>query len=254
MAEISSPPVSVDTSEISRVGSSEPIISIDSLLTSPSEIDYPLEEHDLKLVAEFDKKWCDFLKRNPSMIPRGQKMQRVKQMQQEVRESLQHQKAVESELQGQLEFFQNAFEKLEATSQKEMNASKEHQTLLRDFFQKHLDNVAVSAQVMNGTISWVKFLESLDEPVAEESSSSSASSAKSVKPSSRAMKLIEPSGDADDDDFRAYQMDNALLKTQIKVLEKELERYEKMEDTMKVVGSFLTEHNVWGLLTNNSQM
>jgi hypothetical protein len=86
----------------------------------------------------------------------------------------------------------------------------------------------------------------------------SPNGSKSMKPSARAMALVNQEG-ADDNavnskhvTMQAYRIDSALLNAQVKVLQREMERYDKTTESIEFLGKFLTEQNIWGLLTKSN--
>lgn len=115
-------------------------------------------------------------------------------------------------------------------------------------------------------------------------SSAATTNAKTIRPSNRALMLVDrrpnfakavmqqgksnksvassatdpnyngPLLDINDPDvqLRAYRIDHTLLSTQVKMLQAELEMYDKHMESMDVIGKFLTEHNIWSLLNHQS--
>jgi hypothetical protein len=79
----------------------------------------------------------------------------------------------------------------------------------------------------------------------------SSNGKRTVKPSARAMALVDPSGNPGDMQLRAYRVDHALLTAQVKMLHKEIECCEK-KTGHEIVGKFLTENNIWTLLSKTS--
>ncbi|MFN7263253.1 MAG: hypothetical protein ACK5TW_00075 [Cyanobacteriota bacterium] len=81
-----------------------------------------------------------------------------------------------------------------------------------------------------------------------------------MKPSAKAMflnnVLLESDAMIKSRDFllRAYRIDNALLHAQVKVLQRDVERMEQLTDTTEMVGKFLTEQNIWGLLATSTKV
>ena len=114
-------------------------------------------------------------------------------------------------------------------------------------------------------------------------SSAATTNAKTIRPSNRALMLVDrrpnfakavmqqgksnksvassatdpnyngPLLDINDPDvqLRAYRIDHTLLSTQVKMLQAELEMYDKHMESMDVIGKFLTEHNIWSLLNHH---
>jgi hypothetical protein len=52
--------------------------------------------------------------------------------------------------------------------------------------------------------------------------------------------------------LHAFKIDNALLKAEVKAMQQEVDRLERTTKSQQVLGKFLTEHNIWGLMTKNS--
>jgi len=81
-----------------------------------------------------------------------------------------------------------------------------------------------------------------------------------MKPSAKAMflnnVLLESDAMIKSRDFLllAYRIDNALLHAQVKVLQRDVERMEQLTDTTEMVGKFLTEQNIWGLLATSTKV
>jgi hypothetical protein len=71
-----------------------------------------------------------------------------------------------------------------------------------------------------------------------------------AKPSARALLLAGTTSLADHPQqlAKACQLDNALLRTHVKVLMAEIKRHEDLSPLLKEAGDFLTEHNVWKIM------
>jgi hypothetical protein len=105
------------------------------------------------------------------------------------------------------------------------------------------------------TVPWEHFLDTLDQAVVHNDTKSLADGKKSMKPSARAMFLVNARNeDERSRDFmlRAYRIDHALLSAQVKMSQREVESYEKTTESLEVLGKFLTEHNIWGLFTKSA--
>jgi hypothetical protein len=76
-----------------------------------------------------------------------------------------------------------------------------------------------------------------------------------AKPSARALLLAGTTSLADHPQqlAKACQLDNALLRTHVKVLMAEIKRHEDLSPLLKEAGDFLTEHNVWKIMKQQQQ-
>jgi hypothetical protein len=174
-------------------------------------------------------------------------------------------------LRKQLQFFTSSRESLENLFTFKLNEAMERQRELHDELQNKLDTVALVDQLQTQTVPWMHFLQQLDQlnaakaaKTAEAADAADAADAdkpeeelpsnRAVKPSARAMALTnESSGDSADILLRAYRTDHALLTTNIAKSQKEIERYAKLIQAQEVAGLFLTEHNVWSLLSHKAE-
>jgi hypothetical protein len=179
--------------------------------------------------------------------------------------------AVHLELKKQLQFFTSSRESLENLFTFKLNEAMERQRELHDELQNKLDTVALADQLQGQTVPWMHFVQQLDrwnEAKTAEAAAAAAAAAddankpeeeelpsnRAVKPSARAMALTDvSSGDSADVLLRAYRTDHALLTTHIAKSQKEIERYAKLIQSQEVAGLFLTEHNVWSLLSNKPE-
>lgn len=124
---------------------------------------------------------------------------------------------------------------------------------VHDELSKKLDAVARADQLQQQTLPWQHFIKELDNLISKQDGNSTASSEKSskvAKPSARAVFLTEQTttGLPTDAQLRAYRIDHALLTTHVSMLQKEIERYEKLVESQEDVGKFLTDHDVWSIL------
>ncbi len=230
-----------------------------ALMCTPSDLEGDLTDADVTLVKEFEEAWSKFLRKRPQLFS-SQKEIKVSSLTKQL-ENLQKSKdAVESEMQAQIEFFSKARQNLEQMFDKEFADARSEERAARENLQKQLDFVAISNRLTSQTIPWEHFLETLDAvgkdvaavDHANELSPSPSIGAKTIKPSPRAMALVDTTvGDAQDIQLRAYRIDHALLKAQAHMLQREVERYEKTTPSLEAVGKLLTELNVWSILTKS---
>jgi len=224
----------------------------------PEELDMELTEPDVRMVHEFEDSWKDFIAENPNFIPMGKKRNLLNQLQRDIMTTQLSKQAVEAELQRQLEFFQESRDSLEQHYGERAILANSYQSQMHDHLQDQLDKVSLAKSHAQQTIVWNHFLHCVDKatpvpPVQVKESSRDDKKEKTFKPSPRAMALVDPGGDDDDVSLRAYRLDHALLSVQVKMLGMELERYELTTASLDTVGKFMSELNIWGLLTKQQQ-
>eukprot|EP00521_Asterionellopsis_glacialis_P000364 CAMPEP_0195257804 /NCGR_PEP_ID=MMETSP0706-20130129/7024_1 /TAXON_ID=33640 /ORGANISM="Asterionellopsis glacialis, Strain CCMP134" /LENGTH=217 /DNA_ID=CAMNT_0040311057 /DNA_START=21 /DNA_END=674 /DNA_ORIENTATION=+ len=214
-------------------------------MAAPSDLE-DLSEQDAALVEEFEKEWVLFLRENPEKNPGGKKAVEVDRLRAEVTDALGHKAAVETELNEQLNFLQKGFEKLEDSAKMQLDHHQVLQKKLFETLQEEIDKVPSSNKILSHTLPWEHFIETLDAVVTAKENAGVGSHRPSgigARASARAYELILRTDDQEGDKLRAHQMDHALLSTQVKMLEKEIERYEKMTYLLDKTGEYLKDNH-----------
>lgn len=214
------------------------------------DFDAELSTLEAITVKKFEATWKAFLRENPHLIPQGKKSARKAMLQKQVADTIASQERAERELQRQVEFFNESRQALEETYASEVEYANNLQRVIHERLDKQLGDVARSHQLMNETLPWEHFLDTVDMKAIPCASPSSIGVG-NVRPSMRALALIDPEGDSRDIQLRALRMDHALLSSEIKMLEKETERLELTNQNLEFIGRFLTEFNIWGILTSD---
>lgn len=222
-------------------------VIISSMLSSPHDLDIPLTEDDVDLMEEFEARWSDFMRTHPDLIPYGRRSKRIRELRSQVLEARMSKSSVEKEMKAQLKVFTKARDTLELNYKHEMQDVQGKKQAVHDHLQTQLDNIAVADRLESQLASWEHFCELVDKA----SVPITPSKNKDFKPSVRAMALVDPSGETSDVQLRAYRVDHALLTTQVEMLQKEIERYEKSREGLEIVGEFLTENNIYSLLSKS---
>lgn len=248
-----------------------PLQIIDLLSTpmTPEDLDFELDNESEEVMKEFDAAWKKFLEDNPQLVPEGKREQNIIKLQQQVQDLQNSQKEVNEELQKQLEFFDKSRETMEEGFTKDLEAAKQKEEKIKAKFHKQLESVSSSEYILSQTIPWESFIKAAEKcgedkyrgkkdefsffshfqkpPVVENND-------KKVKPSARAMALVDDTeGEIRDIQLRAYQIDHALLNTQIKMLQMEAEGYEKYLESQKAVAKFLNDQNIFTIVTNEPE-
>jgi len=226
---------------------------------TPKDLEGDYNPKETAFVYDFEKSWAKFLKENPKFIPKGKREERMQELKEQVREVEMSKDSVELELQKQLTFLKRSRDALEDLFVNKLQEAVEKRREMHEELSKRLDTVAMADYLQNETLPWQNFLhqvELVSESKSESSSSSSSgqnSGLRRAKPSKRAMALTEQSsGDSSDVELRAYRIDHALLTTHIQMLHKDMERLEHTIASQEEAGKFLTEHNVWAILTKSN--
>ena len=228
------------------------LLSMTDALASPSDLEMDLTDDDADLVHKFEDGWRDFLKENPDMIPKGKRGYQLERLNKDVQELIGSKEAAVKELQNQLNFFNSSREHLESVYQHETSMAAQRQTQVQDRIAHQLDTITIAEEIMYETLPWQNFLECVDSAATHMQSMRSGRE-KAFKPSSRAMALVDRKGEDEDIRLRAYRIDHAILTAQVKMLAREVERYEKSNESLDTVAAFLTEHNIWGILSKQQQ-
>lgn len=218
--------------------------AISSMLSSVHDLDVPLTADGIDLVEEFEARWRVFMQDNPALMAAGERGKRVAELKNKIMEAKMNKVAVERELKEQLKLFNASRDAQHQHYQKCMQEATETQKSIRDTLEKELDNVVIADHLESQLVPWEHFLDCLDNATSPKASSTGR---RTIRPSARAMALVDPSGNPDDVQLRAYRIDHALLTAQVKMLRKEIECYEK-KTGHEIIGKFLTENNIWTLL------
>jgi len=229
------------------------------VLTTPMNIgDMEFEVNDPKFVDEFQAAWSKFLVTNPDLIPRGRKEDTIVKLQSDAVEVDEAKLKVLKEMEQQIEFFKASCDALEDVYASKMDEQIEKQKEIQDELKKRLDDVAIADHLQQQTLPWHHFIHEVEQAAKEageswdEEAESMESTRNTARPSGHARVLTDRSrGSASDILLRSYTIDHALLSAHIRILSKEVERYERMIRAQEMTGKFLRDQNAWAVLTKN---
>ena len=238
-----------------------------------------LQTKDVQMIEEFETLWQNFLETNPNLLPLGKKGKRLASIEDKVQSMKNAKQIVEAELQKQLDFFDQSQKEVKANYKREKVQLENQLDQAIDELQPKLDGIGIASKNLESNGEWELFLNALHNAVEQsdvktlpgdglatvlgassQMASSRTSKSKVMKPSPKAMflnnALVESDALVNSKEFlsRAYAIDNALLNAQVKVLQRDLERMERLTETTELVGKFLTEQNIWGLLATSSKV
>jgi hypothetical protein len=236
----------------------------------PSTIDHALSDEDILALDEFENKWHHFLSSNPDVLPPGEKLKSCLELTSQLAEIEVSNQLVKMELQRQLDFFTNSKDQLEANFTKAMEeAALIQQEVIRNL-NKEIDDIAIADQILSKTLPWEHFFDNLDTLTewdndfdGSATSASSTTYSRGLKPSRQAMYLaniddprevVEAAleGKSSGPLLRVFKVDNALLKAQVKTMQQEIDRLERTNKSQKDLAKFLSEYNIWGLLSKSN--
>lgn len=227
-----------------------------------SYIDQALSDEDILAIEEFEHRWRSFLSTNPNWLPPGKKIKSCVAIQDQLEEMEVSKQMVQMELQRQLDFFANSKDQLEANFTKAMEEAALIQQDVSRKLNNEIDDIAEADQLLSKTLPWEHFLDNLDAATEEHNvadGNAAGSVSRGLKPSRQAMFLADNvdqgqvaeaamEGKSSALLLRTFQIDNSLLKAQIKMMQQEVDRLERTTKSQKVLAQFLTEHNIWGLI------
>eukprot|EP00547_Thalassionema_nitzschioides_P005190 CAMPEP_0194218166 /NCGR_PEP_ID=MMETSP0156-20130528/23147_1 /TAXON_ID=33649 /ORGANISM="Thalassionema nitzschioides, Strain L26-B" /LENGTH=328 /DNA_ID=CAMNT_0038947423 /DNA_START=10 /DNA_END=996 /DNA_ORIENTATION=- len=218
----------------------------EDIVINPSEVGRELSEDDTIYLRKFQFAWQEFLRQNPALVPRGKKAARINTLKNKLKAKANSKREAENELRRQHDFFMDSREALEETYATEIVFAKNLQNVIYERLQRQHAEVELSKQITNRLNTWDHFIEKLD--VSSTQFSFPKSEENLIKPTARALALVDPGGDEEDTMLRGLRMDHALMKTETKLLYQELESIELSNLNLEFIGKFLTEFNIWGVL------
>lgn len=209
-----------------------------------------LSEQEVELLNDFETSWQRFIRSKRGKLPTGRREMNLKFLQEKAKELTTTRDNVEAELNKQLAFFQNS----QSAAEDELRAKIEHETkehqITEKKLQEQLEAIQDAQELQEKTLPWSFFLSCLDAEAAEKLDEADQTKSRTVKPSKRAMHLTYQTATQEPQDMlrRAYQIDHVILKTQLVMLNKQIQCYEKTIASQELANVFLMENNVWSIL------
>ena len=216
-----------------------------------------LTEQELAVLQEFEQSWKHFVCSKRGKLPSGQREMKLKHLNEKVEELTKTRDQIEAELTRQLAFFNESQSKSEEQLLAKIEHEKKEYATMEKKLKEQLEAIEDAQKLQEETLPWSFFMSCVDAEAAaaateqSELAKSSSSSSRTVKPSQRAMFLLSQyskEGEPADPVRRAFQIDHALLKTQLIMLNKQIQRYEKTIASQELANVFLMENNVWSIL------
>jgi hypothetical protein len=227
------------------------------------ELEFQLQDDEF--LADFEDAWGRFLRKHPNCF-KASTVFGVSELERKLEAALSSKEKLEVEIEQQMAYFKLSCAQLNEEYAMRKQQALERQDAIRDELTKHLEEVASVDELQQQTLPCHYFMNELDKIASKlsiddqlknilgELDSSVIEAALIAKPSARALALTSYNSRNSKEDFllRAHGIDHALLNTNIAVLVKDLERYEKAGHTQDMVSKFLTDNHVWDILNHET--
>lgn len=209
-----------------------------------------LSKEEKALLADFESSWKTFVRSKRGRLPSGRRETNLQYMQNKVKELTETRNNVEEELNKQLAFFHDSTEKLEKDLRARTEYEKQEYETSEQQLKEELEDVLGAKKLQKETLPWNFFLSTLDSEADSNLSEADLETSRTIKPSKRAMYLTYQSSLVESEGMlrRAFQIDNAILRTRLTMLNKQIQRYEKTIASQERASHFLMENNVWSIL------
>ena len=208
-----------------------------------------LTEEEGALLADFEQSWRNFVASKRGKLPSGRREVHLEYLRSKVEELTNTRDNVEAELNKQLAFFQESQSSLENEIRAKLDHEQEEHEAVQSKLQKQLQIVEDAQKLQEETLPWSFFLSCVDAEASNKLEHDDLTKSRTVKPSQRAMFLTYQSQEDPERMLRrAFQIDHAILKTQLKMLNKDIQRLEKTVAAQEQASLFLMENNVWSIL------
>ena len=208
-----------------------------------------LTDQEVEFFNDFESSWKRFVRSKRGRLPSGRREMNLKYLQDKAKELAVMRDNVEAELNKQLAFFQNSQSTVEEELLAKIEHEKQEHKVTEKKLREQLETIQDAQDLQEKTLPWSFFLSCLDAEAAEKLDEGDQAKSRTVKPSQRAMYLTyQTTHEPQDLLRRAYEIDHAILKTQLVMLNKQIQCYEKTIASQELANIFLMENNVWSIL------
>ena len=209
-----------------------------------------LTSSEKALLADFESSWKYFVhKKKVKHLPSGKREKNLNYMQEKVDELTKTRDSVETELNRQLAFFKEGQSILEEDLLAKIQHEKEEYKSTENELKEQLEAIEDAQTLQEQTLPWAYFLSRVDAEAEAKLGKVDMTNSRTAKPSQRAIYLTRQSKEKPSNEMhRAFQIDHAILKTQLEMLNKQIRRYEKTIASQESASQFLMENNVWSII------
>eukprot|EP00977_Amphora_coffeiformis_P028074 scaffold34688_cov234-Amphora_coffeaeformis.AAC.3 len=222
----------------------------------------PLTGSEKALLADFESSWKYFVHKKKDQLPSGNREMNLAHLEGNVEELTKTRDSVEAELKRQLAFFKESESVLEEDLRAKIQQEKQEYDSTEKELQEQLAAIEDAQALQEQTLPWTFFLSRVDAEADAKLGPMDRSKSRTIKPSQRAIYLTgkyygssssssskkETKNDSDEILRRAFQVDHAILKAQLEMLNKQIQRYEKTIAAQESASLFLMENNVWSIM------
>lgn len=212
-----------------------------------------LTEEEKSTLSDFEQSWKYFAMSKQGDLPMGAQeevFQELRNKQVEESSSASGNDTVQTELDNQIRLFQDGLAQMESEYKQKIEKEKQEFENNKRKLDAALQSIKDADKLQQETLPWAFFLSCVDAEAMKQQPDGEVFKTRAMKPSSRALYLLTQSEgtEATHDKLDALQMDHALLKAQLKILNKEIQRYEKTAVTQDLVAKFMVANNIWSIV------
>ena len=225
---------------------------------------------EVEHIQEFERLWARFVEQaaDSGDLPKGKREIKIEKLQNEIRAIKDEREPAEGELRKRLAFIRESTESLQYIYEAKMKGAAQEQQEKSTKLKQRVKNISEASSIRDETFPWLHFLRQLDlkarKPEHEnpcegdgggstDQQSQQRQHPTAIRPSERALYLtsqVEGIQSSSDKELCAYRIDHALLSTHVSMLHREITRYEKSIEAQETAGQFLTQYDVWRLLSS----
>jgi hypothetical protein len=240
-------------------GANDPLTKVYTATVSTMDMqgvlgrDLTPEEKDMLL--EFEQSWKYFTMSKKGNLPMGKEedlfleLRKKQAEEEEAKRTTTVPDTVQTELDNQIRIFQEGLAQMEAEYKKMITNEQKETEMNQKKLESALQAIIDADKLQTETLPWAFFVSCVDAEAMKQHYE--VSKTRAMKPSTRALYLVSTTSEGtnkNDQLIDALQMDHALLKAQLRMLNKEIQRYEKTGATQELLAKFMVANNIWNIL------
>eukprot|EP00525_Craspedostauros_australis_P003710 CAMPEP_0198116592 /NCGR_PEP_ID=MMETSP1442-20131203/13410_1 /TAXON_ID= /ORGANISM="Craspedostauros australis, Strain CCMP3328" /LENGTH=261 /DNA_ID=CAMNT_0043774455 /DNA_START=46 /DNA_END=831 /DNA_ORIENTATION=+ len=233
------------------------------------DLDMQVTQQDERMIDEMEDAWMKFLLANPRILHRtGKSKARIDKLLSAIDVVKEQQDKVQVEMKHQRDFIESRTADLERAYQEKMEQHDQEHRVAFNALRQQQELSARADQQMMEVLPWQCFFAALDEQAEKAGDAKRTrrldaptgptppkqrSNARSIRPSKRAMYIVNDSvGCEKDVDLRAFSIDNALIRAKIRMNQKLKQGLKDHAASLENVGEFLKENGAQKIVSSRS--